>query len=66
MSIMRTNSIEQSIRDIEEKKELGTMDLTVFGIGVIIGTGLFGLTGEAAAGYAEPAIALSYVVTGVA
>ena len=71
MSIMRTKSIEQSIRDTEDpefqlKKELGPLDLTVFGIGVIIGTGLFVLTGEAAAGYAGPAIALSYVVAGVA
>src|SRR4028119_860055 len=68
---MRTKSIEQSIRDTEEpefklNKSLGPLDLTVFGIGVIIGTGLFVLTGEAAAGYAGPAIALSYVVAGLA
>jgi basic amino acid/polyamine antiporter, APA family len=68
---MRTKSVEQSIRDTEDpefklKKALGPLDLTVFGIGVIIGTGLFVLTGEAAAGYAGPAIALSYVVAGVA
>ena len=71
MGIMRTKSIEQSIRDTEEpefklNKTLGPLDLTVFGIGVIIGTGLFVLTGEAAAGYAGPAIALSYVVAGLA
>ncbi len=71
MGIMRTKSIEQSIRDTEEpefklSKSLGALDLTVFGIGVIIGTGLFVLTGEAAAGYAGPAIALSYVVAGLA
>jgi APA family basic amino acid/polyamine antiporter len=41
------------------------LDLTLFGIGVIIGTGLFVLTGEAAAGYAGPAVALSYVVGGI-
>ncbi len=68
---MRTKSIEQSIRDTEDpefklSKSLGPLDLTVFGIGVIIGTGLFVLTGEAAAGYAGPAIALSYVVAGLA
>jgi basic amino acid/polyamine antiporter, APA family len=68
---MRTKSVEQSIRDTEEpefqlRKALGPLDLTVFGIGVIIGTGLFVLTGEAAAGYAGPAVALSYVVGGVA
>lgn len=71
MGIMRTKSIEQSIKDTEEpefrlNKSLGPIDLTVFGIGVIIGTGLFVLTGEAAAGYAGPAIALSYVVAGLA
>lgn len=71
MGIMRTKSIEQSIRDTEDpefqlSKSLGALDLTVFGIGVIIGTGLFVLTGEAAAGYAGPAIALSYVVAGLA
>src|ERR671917_983211 len=71
MGIMRTKSVEQSIRDTEEpefqlRKALGPLDLTVFGIGVIIGTGLFVLTGEAAAAYAGPAVALSYVVGGVA
>ena len=71
MGIMRTKSVEQSIRDSEDpefqlKKELGALDLTVFGIGVIIGTGLFVLTGQAAAAYAGPAVALSYVVGGIA
>src|ERR671917_1390677 len=71
MGIMRTKSVEQSIRDTEEpefqlRKALGPLDLTLFGIGVIIGTGLFVLTGEAAAGYAGPAVALSYVVGGIA
>ena len=70
MGIMRTKSIEQSIRDTEDpefqlKKALGPLDLTLFGIGVIIGTGLFVLTGEAAAGYAGPAVALSFVVGGI-
>ena len=71
MGIMRTKSVEQSIRDTEDPefklhKALDPLDLTVFGIGVIIGTGLFVLTGEAAALYSGPAIALSYVVAGVA
>jgi APA family basic amino acid/polyamine antiporter len=70
MGIMRTKSVEQSIRDTEEpefqlRKALGPLDLTLFGIGVIIGTGLFVLTGEAAAGYAGPAVALSYIVGGI-
>jgi APA family basic amino acid/polyamine antiporter len=71
MGIMRTKPVEQSIRDTEEpefqlRKALGPLDLTVFGIGVIIGTGLFVLTGVAAANFAGPAISLSYVVSGVA
>jgi APA family basic amino acid/polyamine antiporter len=70
MGIMRTKSVEQSIRDTEEpefqlRKALGPLDLTLFGIGVIIGTGLFVLTGEAAALYSGPAVALSYVVGGI-
>ena len=51
MGIMRTKSIEQSIRDTEDpefklNKSLGPIDLIVFGIGVIIGTGLFVLPGR--------------------
>src|SRR5919112_110666 len=70
MGIMRTKSVEQSIRDTEEpefqlRKALGWLDLTLFGIGVIIGTGLFVLTGEAAALYSGPAVALSFVVGGI-
>src|ERR687885_1755898 len=70
MGIMRTKSVEQSIRDTEEpefqlRKALGPLDLTVFGIGVIIGTGLFVLTGKAAASFAGPAISLSYILAGV-
>ena len=71
MGIMRTKSIEQSIRDTEEpefelRKALGPIDLIVFGIGVIIGTGIFVLTGVAAANFAGPAISLSFVFSGIA
>jgi basic amino acid/polyamine antiporter, APA family len=71
MELLRTKSVEQSIRDTEEpehqlRKELSAWDLTVFGIGVIIGTGIFVLTGIAAATKAGPAISLSFVVAGIA
>jgi APA family basic amino acid/polyamine antiporter len=71
MGIMRTKSIEQSIRDTEEpefelRKALGPIDLIVFGIGVIVGTGIFVLTGVAAANFAGPAISLSFVFSGIA
>jgi len=43
MNLSRTKTIEQSIADTEEpehqlRKELGPLQLTVFGVGVIIGT----------------------------
>jgi basic amino acid/polyamine antiporter, APA family len=71
MGVLRTKSIEQSIRDTEEsehklKKDLSVWDLTVFGIGVIIGTGIFVLTGIAAATKAGPAVSLSFVLAGIA
>ncbi|MEH0934213.1 hypothetical protein [Micromonospora psammae] len=71
MSILRRKSVEQSIRDTEQpehrlRKDLSGLDLTVFGIGVIIGTGIFVLTGVAANQTAGPAVALSFVVAGIA
>jgi basic amino acid/polyamine antiporter, APA family len=70
MSVMRTKSIEQSIRETDEpeyqlKKKLTAVDLTVFGIGVIIGAGIFTLTGRAARDYAGPSIALSFVLAAI-
>ncbi|WP_377640005.1 amino acid permease [Oryzobacter terrae] len=70
MDVMRTKSIEQSIAETDEegfqlKKKLSALDLTVFGIGVIIGAGIFTLTGRAAADYAGPSIALSFVLAAV-
>lgn len=40
------------------KKVLGAFELTMLGIGAIIGTGIFVLTGVAAADYAGPALVL--------
>ncbi len=71
MNLFRTKTIEQSIRDTEEpdhqlRKRLGALELTVFGVGVVIGTGIFVLTGKAAGVQAGPAVALSFVFAGVA
>src|SRR3954464_1796170 len=68
MNLFRTKTIEQSIADTEEpehqlRKQLGALQLTVFGVGVIIGTGIFVLTGEAAGAKAGPAVSLSFVVS---
>ncbi|MCW2669117.1 MAG: amino acid permease [Frankiales bacterium] len=71
MNVLRTKSVEQSIRDTEEgedrlRKELGWVQLTVFGVGVVIGTGIFVLTGKAAGVQAGPAVSLSFVLSGIA
>lgn len=44
------------------KKDLQLKDLIMLGIGAIIGTGIFVVTGVAAAVYAGPALILSFVV----
>jgi basic amino acid/polyamine antiporter, APA family len=69
-SLLRTKSVEQSIEDTTDadnglRRALGPLDLVVFGVGVIIGTGIFVLTGKAAATLAGPAIALSFVCAGI-
>lgn len=48
------------------KKVLGPVDLIMLGIGAIIGTGIFVLTGVAAAEHAGPALILSFVLSGLA
>jgi APA family basic amino acid/polyamine antiporter len=70
-TLFRTKNVEQSILDTEEpehalKKSLSAVDLTVFGVGVIIGTGIFVLTGTVAKNNAGPAVSLAFVAAGVA
>lgn len=47
------------------KRGLGPIGLTAFGVGSIIGAGIFVLTGQAAAQHAGPAIMVSFVIAGV-
>jgi basic amino acid/polyamine antiporter, APA family len=66
----RVKAVEDSIRDTEApehrlNKNLSALDLTVFGVGVIIGTGIFVLTGVVAKEQAGPAVAISFVVAGI-
>ena len=70
-NLLKTKSIEQLVGDAEHgskalKRTLTATDLTLLGIGAIIGTGIFVLTGTAAANQAGPAIVLSYVIAGLA
>ena len=48
------------------RRVLSAFDLTLLGIGAIIGTGIFVLTGVAAATTSGPAVMLSFVVAGIA
>src|ERR1700724_4029158 len=50
----------------ELRRTLTATQLTLLGVGGIIGTGIFVLTGTAAANHAGPALALSFIVAGFA
>ncbi len=65
--LFRTKSLENILKEVREnplKKTLGALDLVLMGIGAAIGTGIFVLTGIAAAEHAGPAIAISYAISG--
>src|SRR6476646_2337247 len=72
MSIFATKSIEQikaeQLGHGEAgglKRVLGPTQLTLLGVGAIIGTGIFVLTGQAAAANAGPAIVISMILAGL-
>ncbi|MFX3616867.1 MAG: amino acid permease [Sporolactobacillus sp.] len=68
--IFSTKPVKQLIAETEGKqglkKSLGAFDLTLLGIGCIIGTGIFVLTGVAAAKFSGPALVISFILAGLA
>ncbi|GJF11887.1 amino acid permease [Mycolicibacterium cyprinidarum] len=67
----RTKSVEQSIADTDEpttklRKELSWRDLTVFGVAVVIGAGIFTVTASTAGNITGPAISVSFIIAAVA
>jgi APA family basic amino acid/polyamine antiporter len=70
MNLFRRKSVTQlqadALTDDRLKRALGATNLTALGIGAIIGTGIFVLTGTVAAQNAGPAVVLSFVLAGVA
>lgn len=69
--IFRTKSVEESIRDTDEpdtklRKDLTSWDLTVFGVAVVIGAGIFTLTARTAGNVAGPSVSLAFVLAAVA
>jgi basic amino acid/polyamine antiporter, APA family len=71
MSLFATKPINQIIAEAEAegehtlKKTLSATALTLLGIGAIIGTGIFVLTGQAAGKHAGPAVVVSMVIAGI-
>ncbi len=68
MQLFRTKSINQLLEDASDKehglkKALSGASLVTLGIGAIIGTGIFVLTGTVAANYAGPALVLSFIIS---
>ncbi|OKP92406.1 amino acid permease [Paenibacillus sp. P32E] len=59
-------SAPASAEGVKLSKTLGALDLTMLGVGAIIGTGIFVMTGVAAAEHAGPALVLSFVLAGIA
>lgn len=68
MDIFRTKSLELLQKEASKsalRRTLGALDVVLFGVGIIIGTGIFVLTGVAAAKYAGPGLMLSFVIASV-
>ncbi len=66
--LLATKSIDAFHADLKNgsslKRALGAFDLVMLGIGCIIGTGIFVLTGVAAVQHAGPAVSVSYAIAG--
>src|SRR5512143_2969028 len=58
--------LEEMVGDHRLRRVLGPIQLSALGVGAIIGTGIFILTGEAAHDRTGPALMLSFVVAGLA
>ena len=69
--LWRTKSVERSVEDTDDpdsklKRNLSTWDLTVFGVAVVIGAGIFTLTARTAGDYTGPSVAVSFVIAAIA
>jgi len=69
-NLLRTKNLESLQSEAERpgqlRRVLGLWQLTAIGLGGLIGVGIFVLTGVVAATQAGPAVALSFVIAGVA
>lgn len=71
MEMFRTKSVDEIESDVDDegtgslRKQLRLRDLVGFGVGIVIGTGIFTLTGVQAKENAGPAVLLSFAIAGV-
>src|SRR3954453_810547 len=71
MDLFRIKPLEKTLAEAEEsgegtlKKTLGVTALTLLGVGAVIGTGIFVLTGQAAGKHAGPAVVVSMILAGI-
>lgn len=68
-SLFRKKQLAQMLAQSEEKeltRTMSLMDLILLGVGCVIGTGIFVVTGVVAAESSGPAIILSFVLAGIA
>jgi basic amino acid/polyamine antiporter, APA family len=69
--LLRTKSVEQSMADTDApetrlRKDLTAWDLTVFGVAVVIGAGIFTLTAQTAGDVAGPSVSVAFVLAAIA
>jgi APA family basic amino acid/polyamine antiporter len=69
--LFATKSLDILLKESEDtghglKRTLNAIDLTMLGVGAIVGAGIFVLTGQAAAVHAGPAVVLSFVGAAIA
>ena len=68
MLFWRVKPLDKILETAEKKalkRQLGGFQLTMLGIGAIIGAGIFVLTGQVASAHAGPAIMFSFVIAGI-
>ena len=70
MQLFRTKSVEQTIAETGEegralKRSLTWWDLSIMGVAVAVGAGIFSVGAQAAAFHAGPAVILSFIIAGL-
>ncbi|MHC1559439.1 amino acid permease [Actinomycetospora sp. C-140] len=69
--LLRTKSVEQSIADTDEpehklRRDLTWIDLTIFGVSVLVGAGIFTITARVAGDVSGPAVSIAFVIAAIA